>query len=108
MATVEYNDTEENKVQTNIGYVNYDHLVIATGSSTNFYGSKNIEKNSIGLKSINDSINIRSWMLQNLEKAFDGCNVQEKRMLTKFVIVGGGPAGGEMASIRNCPSQGIY
>lgn len=88
--------------------MNYDHLVIVTGSSTNFYGSKNVEKNSIGLKRINDSINIRSWMLQNLEKAVDGCNVQEKRMLTKFVIVGGWPAGVEMASIRNCTSQGIY
>ncbi|UII80306.1 NAD(P)/FAD-dependent oxidoreductase [Flagellimonas sp. CMM7] len=97
MATVEYVDTDQNKVQTNIGYVNYDYLVIATGSSTNFYGSKSIEKNSIGLKSINDAINIRSWMLQNLEKAVDGCNVQEKSRLTKFVIVGGGPAGVEMA-----------
>ena len=72
MAKVEYIDTKANKVQTNIGYVNYDYLVIATGSSTNFYGSKNIENNSIGLKSINDAINIRSWMLQNLEKAVDG------------------------------------
>ena len=97
MGTVEYIDTDRNKVQTNIGYVNYDYLVIATGSSTNFYGSENIEKYSIGLKNINDSINIRSWMLQNLEKAVDGCNIHEKKRLTKFVIVGGGPAGVEMA-----------
>ena len=97
MGSVEFVDTTQNRVQTNIGYVNYDYLVIATGSSTNYYGSKNIEKNSIGLKSINDAINIRSWMLQNLEKAVDGCDSNEKNMLTKFVIVGGGPAGVEMA-----------
>jgi NADH dehydrogenase len=97
MAKVEYIDTENNCVQTNIGFVNYDYLVIATGSSTNFYGSKSIEKNSIGLKNINDAINIRSWMLQNLELAVEGCNGEEKEFLTKFVIVGGGPAGVEMA-----------
>ncbi len=97
MAKVEKIDTENSRVYTDIGYINYDHLVIATGSSTNYNGSKNIEKNSIGLKSINDAINIRSWMLQNLECAVEGCNIEEKLTLTKFVIVGGGPAGVEMA-----------
>ncbi len=97
MAKVEFIDTEKSRIQTDIGYVDYDYLVIATGSSTNFYGSKNIENNSIGLKSINDAINIRSWMLQNLEKAVEGCNINEIESLTKFVIVGGGPAGVEMA-----------
>ncbi|MFK5957383.1 MAG: NAD(P)/FAD-dependent oxidoreductase [Lutibacter sp.] len=97
MAKVEYIDTKNNCVQTDIGYIKYDYLVIATGSSTNYYGSKNIEKYSIGLKSIHDAINIRSWMLQNLEKAVEGCNFEEKESLTKFVIVGGGPAGVEMA-----------
>lgn len=97
MAKVEKIDTENNCVYTNIGYVNYDYLVIATGSSTNYYDSKSIEKNSIGLKSINDAINIRSWMLQNLEQAVEGCNIEEKKSLTKFVVVGGGPAGVEMA-----------
>ncbi len=97
MAKVEHVDIKENRVQTNIGTVVYDYLVIATGSSTNFYGSANIEKYSIGLKNINDAINIRSWMLQNLEAAVEGCNNLEKDILTNFVIVGGGPAGVEMA-----------
>jgi len=98
MAKVEYIDTKNNCVKTDIGLVVYDYLVIATGSSTNFYNSDNIRKNSIGLKSINDAINIRSWMLQNLELAVEDCNLKEKKdSLTKFVIVGGGPAGVEMA-----------
>lgn len=97
MAKVEHIDTESNKIFTNIGYLFYDYLVIATGSKTNFYHAENIKKYSIGLKNINDAINIRSWMLQNLEKAVDGCNIEEKDALTNFVIVGGGPAGVEMA-----------
>ncbi len=97
MAKVEHIDTEKNYIQTDIGYVKYDYLIIATGSSTNYYGSKRIEKNSIGLKSINDAINLRSWMLQNLEEAVEGCDDKAKKALTRFVIVGGGPAGVEMA-----------
>lgn len=97
MTKVEQINTEINRVQTDIGYVDYDYLVIATGSSTNFYGSKSIEKNSIGLKNIHDALNIRSWMLQNLETAVDACNATNKEALTRFVIVGGGPAGVEMA-----------
>ena len=97
MANVESVDNDNNRVITNIGYVRYDYLVIATGSSTNFYGMENIEKNSIGLKSINDAINLRSWILQNLERAVDGSTEDEKQRLIRFVVVGGGPAGVEMA-----------
>ena len=97
MVKVEKIDTENNRVITSLGYVRYDYLVIATGSSTNFYGLNNIETNSIGLKNINDAINLRSWILQNLEKSIDGSTDNEKQSLTKFVIVGGGPAGVEMA-----------
>lgn len=97
MAKVESIDTANNYVYTDIGSINYDYLVIATGSSTNYYGSSTIEKNSIGLKNINDAINIRSWMLQNLELGVEGCNSEEKTGLTNFVVVGGGPAGVEMA-----------
>ncbi len=97
MAKVESIDYPNSRVVTDIGFVSYDYLVIATGSSTNFYGSKEIEDHGIGLKSINDAINIRSWMIQNLEKAIDGSTDKEKDILTKFVVVGGGPAGVEMA-----------
>ena len=97
MVKVESVDAENKRVITNLGFVQYDYLVIATGSSTNFYGLKNIEGNSIGLKSINDAINLRSWILQNLEKSIDGIGEDEKQKLIKFVVVGGGPAGVEMA-----------
>jgi len=97
MAGVESIDSDKKRVITNIGSVKYDFLVIATGSVTNFYGSENIENNSIGLKNINDAINLRSWILQNLESTIAGSSDVEKQRLTKFVIVGGGPAGVEMA-----------
>jgi NADH dehydrogenase len=85
---------EKNCINLDIGIIEYDYLVIATGSETNFYQNTQIEHNSFGLKNINDALNIRSWILQNLEKA--SLN-PKKREYTHFVIAGGGPAGIEMA-----------
>ncbi len=89
--------TEENIVVTNKGTISYDYLILATGSTTNFFGMKNVEQNSLGMKDIRDSLNIRHMMLQNLEQAAITCDDKERDALTNFVIVGGGPAGVEMA-----------
>jgi len=90
-------ETSTNTVHTDKGLLTYDFLVIATGTTTNFFGLKSVEKNSLGLKDIRDSLNIRHMMLQNLEQAAITCDTIERDALTNFVIVGGGPAGIEMA-----------
>ncbi len=97
MAKVEMINPKIKTVQTDNGSLNYDYLVIATGTTTNYFGNKNIETHSLGLKDIRDSLNIRHKMLQNLERAAITCDAKEKDALTNFVIVGGGPAGVEMA-----------
>lgn len=97
MAEVERIEPEMQRIFTNIGWVSYDYLVIATGSTTNFYGLQQVEENSVGLKDTCDALDIRSWVLQNLEAATITCDPQEKDALTNFVIVGGGPAGEELA-----------
>lgn len=86
-----------NTVVTNKGSVHYDYLVLATGTTTNFFGMDSIEVNGLGMKDIRDSLNIRHMMLQNLEQATITCDDNERDALTNFVIVGGGPAGVEMA-----------
>ncbi|MCF6307067.1 MAG: NAD(P)/FAD-dependent oxidoreductase [Flavobacteriaceae bacterium] len=97
LAEVQEIDTVSKKTQTNNGHLTYDYLVVATGTTTNFFGMKNVENNSLGMKNIQDSLNIRHLMLQNLEQAAITCNDKERDALTNFVIVGGGPAGVEMA-----------
>jgi NADH dehydrogenase len=97
MAEVLKIEQENQRIVTNIGWLPYDYLVIATGSTSNYYGLNQIEKNSVGLKDIRDALDIRSWVLQNLEEAVITCNLKEKDALTNFVIVGGGPAGVELA-----------
>ncbi|MCF6364932.1 MAG: NAD(P)/FAD-dependent oxidoreductase [Bacteroidales bacterium] len=97
LAEVEEVNTELKTIYTDKGMLQYDYLVLATGTTTNFFEMKNVEKNSLGMKSILDSLNIRHMMLQNLEQATITCNKTERDTLTNFVIVGGGPAGVEMA-----------
>lgn len=97
LAEVQNINTQNKTIQTDKGSLIYDFLVIATGTTTNFFGNKKIEAHSLGLKNIQDSLNIRNMMLQNLEQASITCDKKEQDARTNFVIVGGGPAGVEMA-----------
>ncbi|WP_236979829.1 NAD(P)/FAD-dependent oxidoreductase [Membranihabitans maritimus] len=97
LAEVEEIQADSNTIMTNKGSVSYDYLVLATGTTTNFFGMDSVAKNSLGMKDIRDSLNIRHMMLQNLEQAAITCDDDERDALTNFVIVGGGPAGVEMA-----------
>ncbi|WP_047418804.1 NAD(P)/FAD-dependent oxidoreductase [Cellulophaga sp. Hel_I_12] len=97
LAEVEEIQPSTNTIITNKGRVHFDYLVLATGTTTNFFGMDNVESHSLGMKDIRDSLNIRHMMLQNLEQAAITCDDEERNALTNFVIVGGGPAGVEMA-----------
>lgn len=97
LAEVTQIDPASQTVYTDKGALNYDFLVLATGTRTNFFGLKEVEYNSLGMKDIRDSLNIRHMMLQNLEQAAITCNADARDALTNFVVVGGGPAGVEMA-----------
>ncbi|KKN31091.1 hypothetical protein LCGC14_0827490 [marine sediment metagenome] len=98
---------ESNLVQTNIGNLRYDYLVIGTGSETNFFGNDEIEKNSMGMKSIPQSLNLRSLILENFEQALLTDNLHERDALMNFVIVGGGPTGVELAGALAEIKKGI-
>lgn len=90
-------DTARQIVETSIGYVNYDYLVVATGAVTNFYGNAEIEQKAIALKSIDDALSLRNTLLSNFEKALQIKNEAQLNSLMDFVIVGGGPTGVEIA-----------
>ncbi|NOZ48103.1 MAG: NAD(P)/FAD-dependent oxidoreductase [Chlorobi bacterium] len=97
MAEVTGIDSENKRLNTSIGYVYYDYLVLAGGSTTNYFGNDGFKNFGQGLKSVTDSLDIRSELLQNLEKAAVTCIKEEKEILSSIAIIGGGPAGVEMA-----------
>ncbi|MBA9075295.1 NADH dehydrogenase [Flavobacterium gossypii] len=105
-------NTKSNKVVADIGELQYDYLVIATGSKTNYFGNKEIERNSIAMKTIPQSLNIRSLILENFEQALLTDDVNERNALINFVLVGGGPTGvelaGALAEMKNAILQKDY
>ncbi|HEX8350026.1 MAG TPA: NAD(P)/FAD-dependent oxidoreductase [Hymenobacter sp.] len=97
MADVQRVDPARNTVVTSVGEVTYDHLVLATGSLTNFFGIESIEKNGMQIKSIPNALNLRSFIFQNFEKALIATNPEERQALMNIVVVGGGPTGVEIS-----------
>jgi len=89
--------TEKNFIETNLGSLQYDHLVIATGAVTNFFGNKNIAKNAYSLKSISESLLLRNAIFEDFEKALITKNYEERQGFIDVVIVGGGATGVELA-----------
>lgn len=90
-------DTQNQKIISEIGDLHYDYLIIATGSKTNYFGNKEIERNSMSMKTIPQSLNIRSLILENFEQAVLLKDETERNALMNFVLVGGGPTGVELA-----------
>ncbi len=88
---------EQNTIETSIGNIKYDYLVVSTGASTNYYGMADIEKHAIPLKNLNDSIQLRNHILEKFETALQTGNKEEMNSLMDFVVVGGGPTGVEVA-----------
>jgi NADH dehydrogenase len=84
-------------LNTSIGEITYDYLVVATGSDTNFFGQKEIEHFSMSMKTIPEALNLRSMILQNLEEALIETDPIAKSSLLNFVVVGGGPTGVELS-----------
>ena len=97
LTSVKEIDTKNQKVISEIGDLYYDYLVIATGSKTNYFGNKEIERNSMSMKTIPQSLNIRSLILENFEQAVLTKEINESNALTNFILVGAGPTGVELA-----------
>lgn len=88
---------EKNMLDTSIGAIRYDYLVIATGASTNYYGMADIEKYAVPMKSLNDAILLRNHILENFEAALQSDDKAQLNSFMDFVVVGGGPTGVEVA-----------
>lgn len=97
LTSVKEIDTKHQKIITEIGELHYDYLVIAMGSKTNYFGNKEIERNSMSMKTIPQSLNIRSLILENFEQAVLTKNQADRNTLINFVLVGAGPTGVELA-----------
>ncbi|NRT12913.1 NAD(P)/FAD-dependent oxidoreductase [Flavobacterium sp. 14A] len=97
LTSVQEIDTKNKQIITEIGTLSYDYLVIATGSKTNYFGNSDIKRYSMSMKTIPQSLNIRSLILENFEQAVLTRDTAEQNSLINFVLVGAGPTGVELA-----------
>ncbi len=84
-------------IETSIGIVEYDYLVLASGSKTNFFGLQDFQEHAADMKTVSQAIGLRHLILQNFEKALLTKDLNKREGLMNFVIIGGGPTGVELS-----------
>ena len=90
---------EEKRIVLDTGELDYDFLVLATGTQTNFFGLDNCQKHAIPMKTLEDALDMRNILLQRLEQA---ARIKDKSMRLPYlnmVIAGGGPTGVEISGV---------
>ena len=92
-------DISANAIETDTGKLNYDYLVLAMGTETNYFGNDKVKQKALPMKTIDDALHLRNHILLNLEKAVRSHDREEKQRLGNIVIAGGGPTGVEIAGM---------
>ncbi|HLZ87005.1 MAG TPA: NAD(P)/FAD-dependent oxidoreductase [Puia sp.] len=89
-------DVVNKMLETTIGDITYDRLVLCIGCTTNYFGNERIRANSFPMKSVPNAMALRNRILQTFEDTIEA-GPDERQSLLNFVIVGGGPTGVELA-----------
>ena len=95
MTEVDSVDVAKKQIHTSIGAIGYNILVIAAGSTNNFFGMDNIAEKAMPMKSLSEALDLRSLLLQNVERSI--IRTADRQKYLNFVVAGGGPTGVETA-----------
>lgn len=88
---------ENQEIETDIGSLRYDFLVLATGVDTNWYGNDAIRAKAIPMKSVSEALYLRNAIFEDYEKAVTAEGFEERQRYLDIVVVGGGATGVEVA-----------
>ena len=94
-------DANAKEVVFNDRRLRYDHLILATGSTSSFFGHDEWAQYATPMKSLEDAYGIRKRVLGSLEEAEQTPDLDKRRLLQSVVVVGGGPTGCELAASLN-------
>lgn len=90
-------DVDHKTVTTSYETIEYDKLVIAAGTTNNFFGIDNLNKTVFGIKTVAEASYTRDEILDRLERGAICSDPKRRRELLSFLVVGGGPSGVEIA-----------
>jgi len=90
-------EMDKNRLQTTLGILNYDYLVLAVGADTNFFGNEKLSRFCIPMKSVGEALSLRNAIFKDYEIALSTDDYAQRQGFIDVVIVGGGPTGVEVA-----------
>lgn len=97
MGHVKNIDFESRTVTTSYETLEYDKLVIAAGSTNNYFGMEGLQENVFGIKTSGEASHTRDEILDRLERGCMEQDSERRKELLSFLVIGGGPAGVEIA-----------
>lgn len=97
LGEIEWIDPTAKQIKTQYETIAYDYLVLAVGTTNNFFGNDRLRDSVFTLKSTVQALRIRNEVLSLLERASICGDAEARRRMLSFTVVGGGPAGVEMA-----------
>ena len=97
MGHVKNIDLTSRSVVTSYETLEYDKLVIAAGSTNNFFGMEGLEENVFCIKTSGEASHTRDEILDRLERGCIEKDPDRRKELLSFLVIGGGPAGVEIA-----------
>lgn len=99
LAEVRDVDFHMRRLHTSAGGLDYDYLLLAPGSATNYFGVGSVEQRGLALKSIEEAVAIRDQVLRQFELGVQQAVREVRRAILTFVVVGGGPTGVEVSGM---------
>ena len=90
-------DFDNKRVYADSSVYDYDYLILAAGSTNNYFGNDALATQTYGLKDIDEAERLRNRILYNFEEAVHERDSERRRVLMTFVIIGGGPTGTELS-----------
>lgn len=112
LAEVHELDLANHRLQTSVGVIPYDFLILANGSSTYFFGVPGAQEHALPLKNMADAVALRNHVLHRYEHAARQTDPEQRQRGLTFTIVGGGPTGvefaGALAELINGPLRKDY
>jgi NADH dehydrogenase len=95
--TVNFIHFKEKYIECPAHRIDFDYCIIATGSTSHYFGIQGAQRTAFPLKTLDDAVIVRNHILNCFELASSHTHEKDRRRLLSFVIVGGGPTGVEFA-----------
>ena len=90
-------DVVNKRVTTSYETIEYDKLILAAGATNNYFGMENLSEETFGIKTVAEAAHTRDEILDRLERGALCKDLERRRQLLSFLVVGGGPSGVEIA-----------